>query len=333
MANTKNAAIREMIIDHCLSDFKRYYSTQDIMDACNRELDIQGYLLITSMNTIRNDITSIEYRWKVVVEQIKSGRNIYYRYQDKNFSIYKSPLTEEELQQLNQTVNLLNKFQGLPQFEWINELNARFKSSFMLNAKTETVISFDENPFVKGRDLITPLFEAITHKDALEITYQPFGKEHSITNIMNPYYLKQYNGRWFLFGLENARRKLSVYSLDRIISFEVSKASYIENTTIDFASYFDDIIGISLNEKEDVEKVLLWVSAKQYPYVQTKPLNGSQRLISLNDSGAIIQINVILNYELEQLILSFGEKIKVLAPIALKEKISERIKKTFENYQ
>ena len=67
---------------------------------------------------------SIENRWHVVVEQIRSGREIRYRYEDPHFSIFNSPLTEYEIAQLSQSVSLLQRFEGMPGFAWVEEMNA-----------------------------------------------------------------------------------------------------------------------------------------------------------------------------------------------------------------
>ena len=173
MANTKSSNIRLVIVDKCLSK-DQGCSTKEMMNACNKELEFYGERLITSMNTIREDIVFIENKWQVEVEQIQQGRNKYYRYKDRNFSIYKSPLTENELQQLNQTLLVLNRFKGMPQFEWISELNARFESTFMINAQTSPVIGFDENQYIKGQEYFSTIFEAITNRTVLKIQYKDF---------------------------------------------------------------------------------------------------------------------------------------------------------------
>ena len=74
MPTSKNALIREMIIDRCLSDKKRLYSTREIMELCNEALREEGAPEVTAMNTIRTDIDGICNRWKVNVEVIKQGR-------------------------------------------------------------------------------------------------------------------------------------------------------------------------------------------------------------------------------------------------------------------
>ena len=46
-----------------------------------------------------------------------------------------------------------------------------------------------------------------------------------------------------------------------------------------------------------------------------------------------ITFEVYLNYELEQQLLSFGEKVKVLEPGELKERIKERLTGAMKNYE
>ena len=50
------------------------------------------------------------------------------------------------------------------------------------------------------------------------------------------------------------------------------------------------------------------------PYVLTKPIHGSQKKKKHDESGLILTIEVIPNIEFEKLILSFGEKVKVVSP-------------------
>ena len=108
MANVKNGSFRESIIDRCLQS-RRGYSTQEIFDRCNDALERRGEMPICALNTIRNDILSIENRWHIVVEQIRSGREIKYRYEDPHFSIFNTPLNEEEIAQLTQSVSMLRR--------------------------------------------------------------------------------------------------------------------------------------------------------------------------------------------------------------------------------
>jgi predicted DNA-binding transcriptional regulator YafY len=79
------------------------------------------------------------------------------------------------------------------------------------------------------------------------------------------------------------------------------------------------------------EKVKLWFSPAQAPYIHTKPLHGTQKE-KWDERGLTITIEVIPNVELEQLILRYGENCKVLEPDYLRQQIQERLKKSIQNY-
>lgn len=330
MANVKNGAYREIIIDQCLQS-RRGYSTMEIFERVNNALLNKGEAPVNSLNTIRNDILSIENRWNVIVESLRNGREIRYRYENPDFSIFNSPLNQGEIEQLIQAVSVLRRFEGMPGFEWVDELNARLKTT--VNASAQPVVEFQENELLKGMHWFSPLFKYITERQVLNIGYESFnGKFHD--NVIHPFFLKQYNQRWFLFGLNERYKTISNMPLDRIKSIQKSDMEFKENTTVDFKHYFDNVIGVTLNPKIDVELIVLHVDAEQIPYIISKPIHKSQ-LIHKNyeDGSAKISIKVAPNYELVQLLLSFGEHIKVLSPERLRSEIQHRIEKNFNNYK
>ena len=331
MANVKNGSFRESIIDRCLQS-RKGYSTQEIFDRCNDALERRGEMPVSALNTIRNDILSIENRWHIVVEQIRSGREIRYRYEDPHFSIFNTPLNEEEIAQLSQSVSMLRRFEGMPGFEWVEEMSAHLQETVSTSPKP--VIGFDENKELKGMSFFTPLFKAITEKKAIKIKYHTYRSDRGIDGVIHPYYLKEYNQRWFLFALNDEYKDLSIYALDRIEAVKKSSAKFIPNTDIDFSHYFDNVIGVSVKLDESPQIVKIWVDREQLPYTLSKPLHKSQTVIEENEDGsAIIAIEVIPNFELEQLLLSFGERFEILSPPSLRDRISARIKKNLEKYQ
>lgn len=331
MANVKNGAFRESIIDRCLQS-RRGYSTKEIFDKCNDALERRGEFPISALNTIRNDILSIESRWHIVVEKIRSGREIRYRYEDPNFSIFNTPLTEEEIVQLTQSVSMLRRFEGMPGFEWVEEMSAHLQET--ISSTQEPVIGFDENKELKGMEFFTPLFKAIIEKKAIKIKYHTYRSGKLVEGVIHPYYLKEYNQRWFLFALNNESKNMSTYALDRIVGLGKSYTKFIPNTNIDFSHYFDNVVGVSVKPEAEAKPIILWIDKEQLPYTLSKPLHKSQTVLEENEDGsAVIAIEVIPNFELEQLLLSFGERLEILSPTQLREKISTRINKSIEKYK
>lgn len=329
MPRTKNALIRQKIIDKCLSSRKNH-SIRDLMDACNRELELIGEYPITATNTIREDLEQIMANYpdaKIISRRV--GRHLYYSYETENYSIYKIPLNDDEFAQITQTLSILSRFEGMPQFEWLDEI----KSALNIKISSDPIVGFDENIDLKGRDYFAQLFSAINNKQPLVLTYKNFKRNINQQFIVHPYYLKQFNRRWFLIGFSENIGRLSLFAFDRIEDITTSNCKYIPNTKYNFKDYFDDMIGVTRIDHTDIETVRIWVSANRWPYVATKPLHGTQRIISKDVSGVIIQIQVYINKELEQLILSFGKDFKVLEPESLKQTIAQQFCEALKNYQ
>ncbi len=333
MPKTKSAELRIRVIDECLSDHNRKYSTKMIFDRCNEELERRDFLTISAMNSIRDDMDQIQRIYHGAdIESYREGRNIYYRYSDPNFSIFKTPMKPDEIVQLTQTLKLLQRFKGMPQFNWVDEIADRLGATLKIDqVPTEEVVGFDENLDLKGLEHFTPLFNAIIDKRALCLTYKGFGHSEGRTITVHPYYLKQYNKRWFLIAWNSEADFMANFAFDRIIAINDSTEPY-RPTDVHFFDYFDEMIGVSKDSRTEPKLVKLWVSPETWPYVKTKPLHGTQRTVCIDDSGAIITIEVYLNFELQQQLLSFGEGVMVLEPQELQDKIKERLTKAFDLY-
>lgn len=332
MPKSKNAELRIRVIDECLSDHKRKYSTKMIFDRCNEELERRDFYKITAMNSIREDMEQIQRIYGADIESYREGRNIYYRYRDHDFSIFKTPMKADEVVQLTQTLKLLSRFKGMPQFDWVDEIAERLGASLKIDGTTDEIVGFDENLDLEGMDNFTPLFNAIVDKQPLRLTYQSFKQDKEETIVVHPYYLKQYNKRWFLIAWNDKENFMANYAFDRIKSIDNANVPY-KPTDVNWLDYFDEMIGVSKDTRTEPQKVLLWVSNDSWPYVKTKPLHGAtQRLVNMDETGAYITIEVYLNYELEQQILSFGENMKVIEPVELKERIKKRLGGAILNY-
>lgn len=333
MPKSKSAELRIKVIDQCLSDQNRKYSTEMIFQRCNEELERRDFVPITAMNSVRADMEQIERIYPgAEIESYREGRNIYYRYKDPNFSIFKTPMNADEIIQLTQTLRLLRRFKGMPQFDWVDEIAERLGTSLKLDEDTDEIVGFDENLDLAGMENFTPLFNAIVDKQPLKLSYQSFKQDRKEIIVVHPYYLKQYNKRWFLIAWNEDKGFLANYAFDRIMHIKNARIKY-RPTDINFFDYFDDMIGVSKDSRTEPQKVKLWVSMNSWPYVRTKPLHGAtQKLVNMDETGAYITIEVYLNYELEQQILSFGENMRVIEPVELKERIKQRLSDAIVNY-
>jgi len=239
-------------------------------------------------------------------------------------------MTDKEMDMLTQAIAVLSRFKGLPQFGWMETLLANLEDKFYLRGNNDYIIGFEENIDYTAASYLTDLFWAIVNKQVLHIVYRTFkGVEKEWT--LHPYYIKEYNNRWFLFGLNNDKAgQITNVPLDRIVSFDKVDIPYIKNEDINFEEYFDDVIGVTIPYEKEVEKVVLRFTPERYPYVTSKPPHGSMKIVDADK--CIIEISVIPNRELEQLIFSFGNQVEVLSPAWLRKQIKAKIDDLAKKY-
>lgn len=331
MPNTKNYSTRLRVLDQCLRS-GHAYSGKELTDFINRELELRGEPIITSRTTLMDDLLNIENEYHTNIIRKKHGRQTTYQYEDPNFSIFSTELSEDDILHLGQALDILRRFDGMPEADWISELGARLNLCMNNLKEVRTAVGFESAIYNKGMEHFTPLFNSIRKKTTVELRYQSFKMQEPQTLIVHPYYLKQYNNRWFLFCCNGDHTNLSNYPLDRILSVKLAHVPYRE-THIDFDEYFEDVIGVTKREGQQSEKVLLRFPKEEYPYVATKPWHGSQKKVAEDERTVTIELDVVINYELEQKILSWGNYVEVIAPASLRENILKRTMKADRKYR
>lgn len=335
MSINKLALIRYKTIDECLQNRFRKWTLEDLIDKVSEALDdYEGIKTGISKRTIQADIQlmrsdKLGYNAPIIVKDKK-----FYAYEDKNYSIVKVAINPKDVEKLKDVLGILKQFSGFNYLQEMEEVIIKLENNLNKSTKkTKNYIQFEKNQDLKNINHITPLYQAILNKKTLSIEYKSFAAKQSNEQLFYPHLLKEYRNRWFLIASAKKNQHLSTLALDRIISFkEISTEDFIE-TNIDFEEYFSDLIGVTKSEKDKPTEVLLEIDNYHAPYILTKPLHHSQKVIQTKKNTTIISINVILNFELQKEILSFGEYMEVLSPRLLVYRIKKRLLKTRELYQ
>lgn len=335
MPTNKNASIRYQALDKCFRDRRHRYYIDDLIEKCEEALYYYNGVGGVSRRQVFEDIKFMESDtgWSIPLERKKDGKKVYYRYEDPNFSINEQPLTDEEAQQLRTVILTLSRFRGLPSNEWIEDVISNLEWRFNLKGKSENIIGFEQNTNLKGLNWLTPILDATSNHQPLKIAYRNYkNSEVEKTLIVHPWYVKQYNNRWFLFGLDDQKYYITNLALDRIQSLEITEEiPFVPNEKIDFEVYFNDVIGVTI-PKADVEKIriVLQFSKGQFPYITSKPLHPSQEILSEEECKLAIEVRP--TYELDQLILSFGPDVEVLEPTEYREYIKRKLVDNLQKY-
>ena len=329
MAIIKNAYIRYKVLDACFSNPGKKYLFQDLIDECNKVLsDLDSNSNGISTRQIREDIAFMKSKegWNIELGEFRDGKKMYYRYINTNFSINNMPLNELEIEHLKEAAGILSQFKGLPQFKWMNEMLPKLNEKINNRDENNVIMDFDNNEYLKGIENLGELYNSILYKKVLKIRYKPFEQEEISIIIFHPYFLKQYNNRWFVFGY-NPEKNMYNWNLaiDRIIDFKESKSKYQQNSEINWSLYFEDIIGVTKPNKGVIEIVKLDFFGKTANYIFSKPIHESQVSKWINQETLSVTLKVFINYELERTILSYSDSVRIISPKSLQDSILNKL--------
>ncbi len=328
MAQNKNALIRYKTIDKCLQNKFRDWSLDDLIEACSDALyEYEGRKINVSKRTIQLDIQLMRSDKLGYNAPIEVYDRKYYCYAEDGYSITNIPITENDMNVLSETVEMLKQFKDFSLFSELGGIIQRLEDKVHTEkTKKASIIHLEKNENLKGLEHLDVLYQAILKKLCLNITYQSFKAKKASKVVFHPLLLKEYNNRWFLLGKKNSSAKVMTLALDRIHKIDYNlEVPYIDEE-LDGDEYFNHTIGVTVLPEKYLRNVVLRIDPSNTPYVLTKPFHQSQEVLEHEESGGVvIQLKVDHNFELERLILGFADSIEVLEPKQLRERVKKKL--------
>lgn len=231
------------------------------------------------------------------IEKQGNNRNRKYRY----IGVDEDPLADMQnakvIKELHQYWDFCQDSAGFFPSSWLEYF---FKNSRdLLNIKHkkqkgEQIVSSSLDVIQTNIELLPQLYQAIKMQQVLYIDYRPFGKE-SEELVFHPHLLKEYNGRWQLFG--HAEGKIPEYgyniALDRIRNNKFRRkpdTEYKKAPAGFYEEFFRDIVGVSHREGYTPTDIHIRAhNAYMFKLKETKPIHHSQQTMghisSLQSTG------------------------------------------------
>lgn len=336
MPANKNALIRYKTIDNCLRRRYKKWTLQDLIEACSDALyDMEGITSGVSVRTIQNDLQVMRSDKLGYNAPIEVYEHKYYRYSDPDYSIMNMPMSDNDFNLIQEAVDMLQQLEEFDDFAEMSDVVGRLQEKLAVSRHgRKPVINFDNVPDLKGLKLLNPLYQYIIRKQTLRIMYQSFSARQPTEFVFCPYLLKEFRNRWFLFGSKASNLVLYNLALDRILSVEPAKdVVFRENPNFDPDTFFNDVIGVSKNIGNTPRKIKFLATAEQSKYIMTKPLHHSQKLIHRFEDGSCeFMIQIVINYEMCSVFMSYGPGIKILSPRNAVKYMKDKLRQAAEQY-
>ena len=183
-----------------------------------------------------------------------------------------------------------------------------------------------------GTTYFDAIVESMRTNIELVIDYQRYeGRRETFT--MRPYWLKVYNRRWYLLGFIKERDAIRHIALERILDLRTTKAKFELPDGFEPRKYYDNVVGIYVNEELSAVKLKIRVYGVKTEYMRMLPLHKSQNEVkSRYGEFAEFTYRVCLTPELKSKILALGPDVEVLEPIEYREEIMSQIKASLDRY-
>jgi len=322
MPANKSALLRYRIIDACLTNrLRKYPAMEFIIEKIQEQLDTT---LSNSMFT--KDLENMRRIYSAPIEYNRVQKG--YWYTEPDFSINSFPLSHDEVEALDFSTALLQQLKHTQLFHHfeaaINKVIYGYRISKIIGKSETQLIQVEEPVKDEGSKWLEIILNGITNKNCLKVLYHGFGRSEK-EHVFSPYLLKEYHNRWYTVGYSATGKNILILALDRIKEIKLSKEKYIIDNEFTPAAFFEYSFGITQVHAAKAEKVELFFTPQQSPYIESQPLHHSQKLLSNDEKGLHIQLKVYITHELIMSILSYGADVKVLAPKKLVNDIKYHI--------
>lgn len=321
MANSKHAHLRYNFLDYCFRT--KSYKFDELLKALNEKIADYYPGEGVAERTLREDIKVFRDKENGFGAPLPDKIRIL-QYSDPKFSIAQSQLLPYESYLIEGAQQLLERFENHPKYDKLSEALLKFQDDEELESDSAKVLYYDGNEEYKGIKHLKPLYLAIRKKQVLTISFKGFKDEEVKSFEFHPHILKQYNNRWFVYGY-NKTADIEEWSIpldERLISYTVLEEVYIASER-NWESFFREMIGVvrPLNAVE--ERVVLKFYNGREHYFKTKPFQPDYDEFYEDEKSDQVFFDAIINKELVQQLLSYGQDVEVLEPETLKMQMKE----------
>lgn len=197
--------------------------------------------------------------------------------------------------------------------------------------KLEGRIRFEDIP--SGHKFLLPIIEAMRLNRIIHLTYKNFTAKIPHNFDIEPYFVRVYKRRWYLIARSPFYGDVRTYALDRIHSIEITEQKFTIPDDFSIDEYFDGCCGIFADKNIPIQKVVLKVYDYAQDFVETLPLDSSQKEIARNKKSTTYEYRVRPDFNFLQEILSQANMIEVLEPKSVRTQLKNIAQDLLHYYQ
>ncbi|PKP21243.1 MAG: WYL domain-containing protein [Bacteroidetes bacterium HGW-Bacteroidetes-20] len=274
----------------------------EIEDYLALESDIQGYNYSISKRTFQRDLEDIRSLYNIYI-QFDFSRKVYY------IDFENQPEATERILEAFDTFNALN-----------------------LSDRLSNNIHFEKRR-PQGTENIYGLLHAIKNQVQIKFSYQKFWEDHLSLRNVEPYALKEFKNRWYVLAKDLKDKQVKSFALDRLSDLDISKKRFQLPNDFNVNDHYKYCFGIISPNDNPIEEIILSFTEEQGKYIKTLPLHHTQEILTDTKKEFRIKLQLYITHDFKMELLSYGDKVKVIAPKSLAEDIKKTLRDALGRYK
>ena len=251
---------RFLLIDKNLYLNPEGTSSKDLLEDINATLQREGYATIT-LRQLQNDLNDMKELLGAPIDSGRGQKTI--KYENLSFCVFNQTLSGFDIKGGN-----ADYLTG--RLNWLR-LQVNYMQQSVNDTKLLEVMDYEDNAQLASLELMPEILKNIASERVIRIQYDKDFSGETESRVVHPYFLHQYNQRWYLFALFRAKDNpkkgekpnakadgIRCYALDRIK--DITNPTYIvyarmapEELRAYKRKYFGNIVGVDgRGEAEDL---------------------------------------------------------------------------------
>ena len=163
---------------------------------------------------------------------------------------------------------------------------------------------------------------AIRNRQMIEIAYEHYRNANkSGIHILSPLLLKESQHRWYVIGYNEAD-ELRVYALERIKGVNILEHCKFKSKPIEeINQLFAESYGIWVDNKQEVEDIVIKYDKLDGSFVKSLPLHHTQRVLMEDENSVTIGVQLRITIDFVMALLARSRSIEIIKPISLRQRV------------
>jgi len=181
---------------------------------------------------------------------------------------------------------------------------------------------------------LADVLRAMRDGNALHVTYRSFAKDTNSEFDIEPYCVKLFNRRWYVYGRIIEWDNCRILSLDRIVALsQLPDKRFSLPADFSAAAFFSNFFGVFINEDIDIETVRLKVRGDEVKYLRSLPLHHSQKETVTTPEYSIFTYRLRPQFDFVQAVIAKLGNVELLSPAWLRSQVTDYVTDLWNIYK